>query len=99
MTDSELADLIIERLNKILDYDKNAISNLLSTRVLCNQAIADHPTVQVLFTGSVTKVGVLGLINGLVGVIPEGKYKNWGYITAEVDDDDNILYFRKTGSK
>jgi hypothetical protein len=41
-------------------------------------------------------VGFLGLLNGLVGIIPDGRLKGWGYIAAVYDDDQNLTHFRRS---
>jgi hypothetical protein len=75
MNTNELADLIIERLNDIAETDRAAIDALLKVRVLCNEAMATHPTVQVVGLEDGGMVGVLGILNGIVGVIDDGPHK------------------------
>lgn len=41
-------------------------------------------------------IGFLGVLNGLVGVIPEGKMAGWGYISAVYDDAGHLDHFRLT---
>jgi hypothetical protein len=97
MTDSELADLVIARLNEIHSHDPEALKALISSRVPCNEALANHPSVQVGIHDGVTKVGLLGIINGIVGTIPEGEKAGWGYVAAVFDDDEKTLTgFRRT---
>ena len=80
MTDKELAQRFIETLNELLLLDREAIKNLLCSRVACNKLMADHPSVQVNENTPFKKysLGALGLLNGLVGVQDDG----WGYIAA-----------------
>ena len=57
-------------------------------------AIADHPTIQVC-DGT---VGFLGLLNGIVGVLPEYSDRaGWGFISAEIDEAGRVLRFVRTG--
>lgn len=68
-------------LNEIHALDPSVLQNLVSHRVPCNEALANHPTVQVgLVDGEDGKfeVGILGIINGLFGVDEKG----WGFIAA-----------------
>jgi hypothetical protein len=105
MDNSQLADVLIERLNHLIsDLDvRKDISTLIETRVACSAATLDHPTIQASSparaadgaTGA-PSVGVLGLLNGLVGVIPDGPKKGWGFITAELDDDGILTGFQRT---
>jgi len=101
MNKEELADLIIERLNEIASHDKAAMEQLIEERVPCNDQMADHPSVQVSVRNGTTMVGALGIINGVVGTIPAGPLKGWGYVAAVFDDDNNFVRFRRTdvGSK
>lgn len=100
MTDAELADLIIARLNDVLQYDSEAVRRLIDSRVECNDALADHPTVQVRSReGEPHCVGFLGVLNGLVGTIQDGPRKGWGFITAVVEDDGTISGFCRTSEE
>ena len=45
-----------------------------------------------LYKGPV--VGWLGILNGLVGTIPEGPMAGWGHIAAVFDDDGKLTHFR-----
>ena len=74
----------IEILNDILATDPKAIADLIETRVDCNEALYNHPTVQ---CAEGQKVGMLGIINGIFGVRSTGG----GWIAAHYDDDDGKL--------
>jgi hypothetical protein len=41
-------------------------------------------------------LGMLGILNGMVGIIPEGKRKGWGFITAEFDDKSQLVKFQRS---
>ena len=91
MTDSkralENAEHIVSVLNEANDLDPVAIGQLVSHRVKCNDALADHPTIQVgKIDGPDVVVGLLGLINGLVGV----RDNSWGYIAMEWDSEEGV---------
>jgi hypothetical protein len=97
MTNETLADTIIERLNDIARTDPVAMDALIKARVPCNKAMAEHPTVQVTATDEGGIVGILGLLNGIVGVIPDGRPRHgWGYIAAEMDDRGAFVRFVRT---
>lgn len=84
MNDSkQLAQRIIEYLNSLLEVDRSAIAALVANHVPCNQALADHPTVQVGAQGGGHHVGLLGILNGLCGIRLDG----FGYIGACFDED------------
>src|SRR5277367_2353946 len=93
MTEGEFADLLITLLNKLIENEdvRKDISRLIETRVPCSKATVDHPTIQAGWptndkVGS-PNVGFLGVMNGLVGVLPDGPRKGWGYITAHFEDN------------
>lgn len=97
MNQEQLADLVIDRLNEIAKHDPEAIAKLIGQRVPCNDELADHPTVQVHQELGMTRVGMLGILNGIVGAIDkEGDLKGYGYIAAVYDDNGTFLRFRRT---
>ena len=96
-TKQDLADLLIKRLNEISKTDPTAMEWLLKNRVECNDALADHPTVQVNSEGDKPMVGMLGILNGLVGAIDDdGPKKGWGFIAAKWDDEQGFTGFVRT---
>lgn len=79
---------VIEILNEAVARDREAINNLISSRVGCNKVLADHPTIQVRFNYIEHSVGLLGVLNGLFGI---DDISGWGAITAVINDEDGIL--------
>ena len=70
---------MVDFLNELVKTDSEALSKLIEVRVKCNDALADHPTVQVM--GRKDKppvVGLLGLLNGYFGTYDDGPKKGWG---------------------
>lgn len=91
---------ILAVLNDALKKDPEAMTALVNARVNCNEALENHDSIQVgtyddkgeFASEGQTKVGLLGLLNGLVGVD-----KNvYGPISATVDDDGNVTAFSLT---
>lgn len=80
-----MADKIVRELNEIFKTDPEAIKDLFAHRVPVNEALADHPTVQVTDSSPPT-MSILGLLNGVTGVIPGTKV---GYICGIYDDEDH----------
>ncbi len=83
---------IVDFLNALVETDRDAVRALFNSRVPCNQKLADDPTVQVRAYGLEDKphdfeVGILGLLNGFVGVDEDGN----GVILMVVDDEDEEL--------
>jgi hypothetical protein len=93
-----LIEYFLSTLNGALAADRAAMSALLAHRVPCNEDMQNHPTIQVVVEGDgdtpgEATLGVLGLINGLVGIRPDG----WGYITLVCDDEtDEPIKFVRT---
>jgi len=85
MNKLQLAQYIVDQLNEIYSHDPEALHALCESRVPCNEALRKHPTVQVLVEGGGTesRVGLLGILNGIVGIQDDG----WGYISAIYDED------------
>lgn len=97
----ELADCIIAFMNECAERDPRAVIALVEARVPCNRSLAEHPTVQ---CGTDTPdgpftVGVLGILNGLCGVIPEGPKAGWGLITATLDREAGTIRFERTSEE
>jgi hypothetical protein len=77
-------DSVIDLLNEALELDQEAMSNLVSNRAECNEALAEHPTIQCSshhVEGTYT-IGLLGIINGIFGV-DEDLY---GAVTMVLED-------------
>lgn len=91
-------EYVINFLNELTKIDKNAIEKLIECRVLCNEKLAEHESVQVVANmeenaGKSYSVGILGILNGLVGVHDES---GWGYIAAVYDDNGKFEKFEQT---
>ena len=84
-------DETIEFLNILLLIDQEAIQNLVNARVICNNRLARHPTVQVYGDGENLVVGLLGILNGLFGTDD----KHHGAIGAVLNDNGNIKMFTR----
>ncbi|MCD6220687.1 hypothetical protein J7K25_00815 [bacterium] len=70
---------VVAFLNELTKIDRKAMQKLCKTRVKCNKKLAKHPTVQVVKNkNGETKVGFLGILNGLFGIDEKG----WGTIAA-----------------
>ena len=86
-------DKVVDLLNQALELDPEAINELFSTRVVCKDGLADHPTIQV-FTDKergFSRVGLIGIINGIFGIDNEG----WGHFGVKLDSNDKIEEFLK----
>lgn len=80
----------IELLNELIALDEDAVTALFENRVPCNEALADHPTVQIVVNAeNKYTVGLLGIINGMFGVDGRGI----GQIGAAYSDETGkVLY-------
>lgn len=59
-------------LNDALERDPRAVTQLVNLKVDCNRDLVAHPTIQSTVYEGTAKLGVLGLINGLIGDSPTG---------------------------
>jgi len=87
-------DEVIDFFNELIEIDRDAVDNLFNSRVRCNEALARHPTVQVLIKGCDPvrhEVGIVGIINGLFGAYPDEPLKGWGPFGYNVDDKTGKL--------
>lgn len=81
---AHLADHVVEVLNRALKASPEALHELMEYRVPCTAELRNDPTVRVIHElGKEPVVGLLGLINGIVGVAPD----KWGYVVACYEDD------------
>lgn len=78
---AEAAELA-EFLSQLVVLDRSFVEKLIDQRVLCNDAIADHPTVQVGEKRGRNYAGILGVLNGFLGTIDAGPMAGWGALTA-----------------
>jgi hypothetical protein len=103
MTDRELAVAIIDRLNALIvdEAIREDVGKLIDTRIAASQATANHPSIQVQdsHTSPVANLGFLGLLNGIVGVVPEGPNKGWGYIGSTFNVEGKLLRFIRMDTK
>lgn len=83
---------VCDLLNELLKLDYDCIENLIDNGVLCNNKIANHPTVQVkdievYDKQTISTLGIIGVINGLFGVDDN----NTGAICYEIDDKTGMI--------
>lgn len=84
---------VCDVLNEMLKLDKTCITALVNHREPCNDAIANHPTIQVQqYSGEISKVGLIGVLNGIFGIREDGM----GAIAMVIEDDGSISGFKKT---
>ncbi len=93
----EMIDHTIAFLNELVAIDPEALALLIETRVPCNQALADHPSVQVQSRGGGEPgwrfcVGFLGVLNGILGADDNG----WGFVCVVLDDDKRVVKIKRT---
>jgi hypothetical protein len=85
-----LARETVDFLNEPLRMDHILVEALVNYRLPCQPAVAEHPTVQVDEVTWAAQpcyvVGMLGVINGLIGV-----RDGVGYIVVMYDDETNRI--------
>lgn len=93
MTDLELADELIARLNDLIKdpVTCKAMEHLIAARIGVSAELAQHQTIQVnVGNPSFPTVGFLGMLNGLVGTNGVGR----GFIHAAYNDAGELVEFR-----
>lgn len=95
LQESVTVEHVIGILNDLVALDPEAMREIIESRVTCNEALAEHPTVQVGATEEVYRVGMLGILNGIFGTIEGGPKHGYGPITLAIDEEGN-LHFRCT---
>ena len=91
-------EIVINLLNDFNSKDPEALAQLINFRVNCNEKLVQHETIQVLCESDAAgniinpKVGLLGILNGLIGVRESGM----GFIAAQVNSNTGkIIKFTK----
>lgn len=80
-----LAQETVDYLNELMALDEHAISWLMRQYIECNIPLTEHPTVQVNQLQSAHSecvVGLIGIINGLIGA-----RDGIGYMVANYSDE------------
>lgn len=85
----ESAQQAVDVLNQALAADPKAIQLLFDYRVSVGDAVADHESIMVRTQHCKHSLGVLGLINGILGLNEKGT----GPIKADLDDNRIIERF------
>ena len=69
-------DPFVERsllvLNEALKRDPDAMTKLVNARIDCSKDLAGHPSLQVGVYNDSFKVGMLGVLNGILGYVKGG---------------------------
>jgi len=61
------AETAVAVLNELFALDPDGTRRLVDARVPCNRGVADHPTVICGPTGDGFEVGLIGVLNGILG--------------------------------
>ena len=83
----------VDLLNDVLERDPGAITKLVNMRIDCDERLANHPTVQVHKFDDVYRIGVLGLLNGVLGGGPSGDIGAKGKINRNTGEFTQIKKF------
>ena len=84
----------VDFLNEALALDPVAISDLMLIHYVCNEKLADHPTIQVCGSSKVKLISAFGLLNGLFGTIGD---TGVGHMFYEVDEVNGKRVITKFG--
>ena len=91
---ARFVDRALDVLNRAFEADPITMSNMCEHRTLCKKELAEDPTIQVMRDPDTHEdlVGVLGIINGILGIRPDG----YGPVCMVVDDSGEMTGFAKT---
>lgn len=95
MKESVTVQDVLDLLNSAVVLDREAMTALFDgrgARKVCNEALANHPTIQVEADAETYRVGPLGILNGLFGVDAKGL----GPISMRIESDGTLLEFHRT---
>lgn len=95
INESVTIEQVLKLLNELVKLDPDCVAFLVEGRVSCNEAIANHPTVQVSDYAGSPSVGLLGILNGIFGIDEKG----YGPISAYFEDDGTLTKFTRTAHK
>ena len=85
---------VCDLLNELLKMDYDCIKSLFIFHVNCNETVAKHPTIQVQQSSTQfpSRLGFLGILNGIFGVRENGM----GPICCDIDNSGHINCFKPT---
>ena len=97
MLEETIADRTVLLLNELLELDYEAtVALVFGPYTLCNQAVADHPSVQVCEMPEEHHKGerkwgvrVMGLLNGIAGHYPDGWGRVSGYFAVVCENPEH----------
>lgn len=92
-------DFVIERLNKLIETPevRKDLKALIETRIPVEAETGLHPDIITERQGNRLHLGFLGMLNGVLGAIPEGQPKEGrGPVMAVFDDHGVLSHFRRT---
>jgi hypothetical protein len=91
MENNEVFEAFLTTLNESVLADKWATDKLFRVRVPCNDALADHQTIQVRYNPELQgcEIGLIGIINGICEKLTGDR------IALNYDDEGNFLGFVK----
>jgi|SRR5210317_1524525 len=87
---------IVKILNRVYQTDPRAMESLVNYRVICNEKMIEDPTVRTGYRGGYPTLGVMGLLNGLIGTETwigtklDGNKKLRGFTVIRRENDDVI---------
>lgn len=62
----------VDVLNDALSRDPDALTRLVNLRVPCRKQLGDHPMIRIALHDNEYRIGILGLLNGILGDSPSG---------------------------
>lgn len=84
-------DTVVNILNEMFRADPKAMQALVEYRVSCSDSLRDHNTAQVICNEDLSdpKIGLLGVLNGVVGIQSNGL----GFLAGEFNENGDLIGF------
>ena len=97
MATTAFVNELLELLNNLISDDKvcDAFERLIEIRTEVPPSLKEHPTLQVVHG----RLGLLGVLNGLVGVLHHEPHEGKGVICAVYNEDGKLLRFERTSKE
>jgi len=80
---------VVDLLNESFRLDSAATRLFRENKVKCNDALAEHPSIQIGENSNGNTLGILGFLNGLFGTNDNG----YGCIAANYNENGKLIGF------
>ena len=77
---------VVDYLNELLALDRELVTKLVKQQTVCNEGVAQHPSVKVRkYNAGQYSIGLVGLLNGLFSA-------KWGPIYVKMEEESVVEF-------